>query len=108
MANVYIEQYRNALRDDGGAVISAPSALMPNGSEVIVSSGAGGTLELEDGAIFLYVRAAGDCYGGFTNDPDDLDNAAALGNKRYDLQNDVGRWIAVNGTHFSAILKADA
>jgi hypothetical protein len=108
MANVYIEQYRNALRDDAGAVIPVEGALISEGSAVLDASGTGDTLELNEATTYIYVRAAGECYGGFTDTPDNLDDAASFDNDRFDLQDGVARWKAVQGTHFSVILKADA
>lgn len=107
MANVYIEQYRNGFRDEAGAVVQIEGALIENGSAVLDASGEGGTIALNAAAKYIYIRSAGDCYGGFTNDPDDLDDDAGLENDRFDLQVDIPRWKPVQGTHFSVILKAD-
>lgn len=108
MADVYIEQYRNVARDGAGAVIPVEGALIAGGSTVLSSSGTGATVELDPAAEYIYVRATGDCYGGWTNDPDDLDDTAALENDRFDLPDGFARWKVVQGTHFSVILKVDA
>lgn len=108
MANVYIEQYRNALRDKSGAIIPVESALIEGGAAILDASGTGDTIELETDTAYVYVRAEGECYGGWTDTPDNLDDGGTFENDRFDLQDGIARWKAVQGTHFSVILKADA
>lgn len=108
MANVYIEQYRNVFRDGAGAVAQIEGALIEGGSVVLVSSGTGDTVELDASTKYIYVRADGDCYGGFTSNPDNLDDAGTFENDRFDLPNGLPRWHPVQGTHYSVILKVDA
>lgn len=106
MANVYIEQYRNILRDDSGAPSPVEGALIPGGSAVLDSSGSGASLELEAGTKYIYIRSAGDVWGGWTDTPADVDNSGPLENDRFDLTESLPRWKAVEGTHFSVKLKA--
>lgn len=106
MANVYIEQYRNGLRDAGGALLPVEGALIEGGSAVLDSSSSGASLELDSEAKYIYVRSSGDVWGGWTSTPGDLDNAGSLENDRFDLTASLPRWKTVQGTHFSVKLKA--
>jgi hypothetical protein len=101
MANIVIEQYRLVGRD-GSTRIQIPGVLMPGGSEVLDGT-TGDTVALLPDCNYIYVYAELDSWGGFTNDPDDLDNSAPLENDRHHLPETFIRFISVpNGaTHFS-------